>query len=67
VENKLIPIEENANKGYHYSITEEQMEEYSKLTLFEKLEWIEKTNQFIYSIQTDKEREMRRNIGNMEL
>jgi hypothetical protein len=35
--------------------------------LFEKLEWIEKTNQFIYSIQTEKERELRRNIGNMEL
>ena len=67
MENSLIPIKENANKGYHYSVTEEQMEEYCKLTLFEKLEWIEKTNQFIYSIQTDKEREMRRNIGNMEL
>ena len=67
MENSLIPIKENANKGYHYSVTDEQIEEYSKLTLLEKLMWIENTNQFIYSIQTDQEREMRRNIGNMEL
>jgi hypothetical protein len=57
----------NSKKGYRYTVTDAQIEQYGKLTLFEKFEWLEETNKFIYSLQTDDERMLRRNIGNMEL
>ena len=57
----------NPKKGYRYTVTDAQIEQYGKLTLFEKFEWLEETNKFIYSLQTDDERMLRRNIGNMEL
>ena len=57
----------NSKKGYRYTVTDAQIEQYGKLTLFEKFEWLEETNKFIYSLQTDDERKLRRNIGNMEL
>ena len=57
----------NFKKGYRYTVTDAQIEQYGKLTLFEKFEWLEETNKFIYSLQTDDERKLRRNIGNMEL
>jgi hypothetical protein len=64
---QIIPQEGNSKKGYHYSVTDDQIEQYSKLTLFEKLAWLETTNKFIYSLQNNVERSLRRNIGNMEL
>ncbi len=67
MDEKIIPKKENENKGYHYSVTDEQIAAYSKWTLYEKMRWIEETNKFIYSVQTPAERELRRNIGNMEI
>ena len=63
---KIIPKEGNSKKGYHYTVTDEQIAAYSKWTLLEKFRWLEESNKFIWSIQTPEERELRRNIGNME-
>lgn len=61
---KIIPKAENADKGFHYTVTEEQIQEHQKRSLKEIFEWLEKTNKFIYSLQTPEEREMARKIKN---
>ena len=64
---EIIPQEGNSKKGFHYSITDQQIAQYGKQTLLEKLAWLKETNKFIYSLQTTEERELRRNIGNMKM
>ncbi len=58
----IIPIAENADKGFHYTVTDEQIREHQQRSIKEIFEWLEKTNKFIYSIQTPEERERSRKI-----
>lgn len=60
----IIPKAENANKGFHYTVTDEQIREHKKRTLKEIFEWLEKTNKFIYALQTPEERDISRKIKN---
>ena len=61
----IIPIAENANKGFHYTVTDEQIREHQKRSVKEIFEWLEKTNKFIHSIQTPEERERMRKAKNL--
>ncbi len=63
---KISPKKENANKGFHYTVGDAQIEAYSKFSLIEKLTWLENTNKFIYMFQTPEERAMMRAIRNEE-
>lgn len=62
---KLIPKAENANKGFHYTVTEEQIAEHQKRSLKEIFEWLETTSKFIYQMQTPEERERMRRAKNV--
>jgi hypothetical protein len=58
----IIPKLENADKGFHYTVTQEQIQIHQKRSIKEIFEWLEETNKFIYSIQTVQERERSREI-----
>ena len=53
---KIKPKIENANKGFHYTVTEEQIREHQQRSVEEIFQWLETTNKFIYNIQTPEER-----------
>ena len=61
---EVKPKLENANKGFHYTVTDEQIREHQKRSLKEIFEWLEETNKLIYSLQTPEEREIARKIKN---
>ena len=60
----IIPKAENANKGFHYSVTDEQIAAHQKRSLKEIFEWLEKTTKFIYNLQTPEERKRLKDIKN---
>ena len=60
----IVPIKENENKGFHYTVTDEQIAAHQKRTLSEIFEWLETTSKFIYSLQTDEERKRMRAAKN---
>ena len=61
----IIPKAENADKGFHYTVTDEQIQEHQKRNVKEIFEWLEKTNKFIYAVQTPEEHERMRKAKNM--
>lgn len=63
----IQPKLENANKGFDYEVTDEQIKQHQQRTLKEILDWLENTNKFIYSIQTPEERERAKKIKRGEL
>jgi hypothetical protein len=63
---KIIPIKENENVGFHYTISDEQLEARSKMTTEEIINWVEETAQFIYEIQTPEERERMKKAKNFK-
>lgn len=50
------PKLENANIGFHYTVTDEQIAAHQKKSVEEILLWIEEISKFIYEIQTPEER-----------
>ncbi|MEI6508125.1 MAG: hypothetical protein WCO54_06540 [Bacteroidota bacterium] len=60
--NKIIPKKENEGKGFKYTVTDEQIREYAKWTLEEKLQWIFETNELLAKVQAPEERERARVI-----
>jgi len=54
---KIIPKAENADKGFHYTVSDEQIAAYAKWTIEEKLNWLTEMSMFIQSVQTPEERE----------
>jgi hypothetical protein len=58
----IKPKLENADKGYHYTVTPEQIEAYQKWSIQERLQWIWDTNVLLSKIQTPEERERARVI-----
>lgn len=53
---EIKPKLENANIGFHYTVTDEQIKTHQKKSIEEILLWIETTSQFIYEAQTPEER-----------
>ena len=64
---KLIPKAENADKGFYYTVTDEQIAEHQKRSVKEIFEWLETTNKFIYQMQTPAERERMKRAKNATL
>ena len=52
----IKPKLENAFKGFHYTVTEEQIKAHQQKSVAEILMWIEETSKFIYEAQTPEER-----------
>lgn len=61
---KLIPKSGNDGKGFHYTVSDEQIAAYAKWTLEEKIEWLEQTAKFADVYLTTDERDLIFNIGN---
>ncbi len=66
MKNEIIPKKENAGKGFHYTVTDEQIAEYAKWTIEEKMNWIVSTAGFINKVQTPEERKLSRQIKGKE-
>jgi hypothetical protein len=62
----LIPIKENENVGFHYTVSDEQLAARAKMTTEEIINWVEETAKFIYDIQTPEERERMRAAKNFK-
>ena len=52
----IKPKLENANIGFRYTVTDEQIAAHQKKSVEEILMWIEETSKFIYELQTPEER-----------
>ena len=52
----MTPKSENKNKGFDYSVTEEQIQQHQQRTISEIFHWLETTAEFIYQAQTPQER-----------
>lgn len=61
---KITPKKENEGKGFHYTVTEEQIRQHQSRSLEEIFRWLEETNKFIYSVQTPEERERMKKAKN---
>ena len=53
---EIKPKLENANIGFHYTVTDEQIKAHQAKSVEEILMWIEETSKFIYEVQTPEER-----------
>lgn len=42
--------------GYHYTVTDEQLEEFQKWSIEERLHWVVEVNHFLRLVQTREER-----------
>ena len=62
----IEPKIENANIGFHYSVTDEQIEAHGKRSVEEILMWLQETSRFIYEIQTPEERERLKRAKNFK-
>ena len=60
----IVPKKENADKGFHYTVTDEQIKEHQQRSIKEIFEWLENTSKFIYEMQTPEERERMRKAKN---
>ena len=52
----IKPKLENANIGFRYTVTDEQIAAYQKKSVEEILMSLEETSKFIYEVQTPEER-----------
>lgn len=59
---EIIPIKENENKGFHYTVTDVQIAEHRKRSIEEIFRMMEAHARFLYQIQTPEERERSRII-----
>ncbi len=55
------------NKGFSYTVEDEKIIEYMKLSVEDKLKWLEEINQFTRIFLTDKEREFREKLRKAEI
>ena len=54
---KLVPIKANEHKGFHYTVTDEQIAAHQKLSLHQIFEWLESTTRFVSKLQTTEEKQ----------
>jgi len=45
------------NRGYYYTVTEEQIQAHQKRTIADIFNWIESTNRFVHAVQTQNEKD----------
>lgn len=57
----------NQTKGFKYVYTKEKYERYSKLPAWQKLEWLEKMNRFLYDFMPQKSKEIREKLRTGEI
>lgn len=62
----ILPKAENADKGFHYTVSEEQIKEHQKRSVLDIFEWLEKTNKFIFEMQTPEERKKMKMVKNFQ-
>lgn len=55
------------SKGYSYTLEEEKIKSYMKLTTKQKLEWLEEINEITQKVLTEKEKEFRNKLRNGEI
>ena len=55
-EHTIIPKHENADNGYAYTVTDEQISAYAKWTIEERLQWVFDTYELVSQIQTPEEK-----------
>ena len=52
----LVPKTENQEKGYYFSVTDDEIRAHLARSCKDIFQWIETTNRFIYQAQTPQER-----------
>ncbi len=57
----------NSNKGFKYVYTKEKYDAYKKLPAWQKLEWLEKMNRFLYHFMPPKSKELREKLRKGEI
>jgi len=58
---------EKTIKGINYTIEEEKLIEYMKLSTEDKLNWLEEINEFTNMVLNDKEKEIREKLRKGEI
>ena len=53
---------QNQNRGYHFTVTQEQVTAHQKLTVSEVFDWLEKMNAFLFSVQTPAQRSIMKEV-----
>ncbi len=48
--------------GYHYTLENEKIKAYMKLSTEEKLKWLEEINEFTFPLLTEKQKEFRQKL-----
>jgi hypothetical protein len=54
-------------KGYSYTVEDEKILEYMKLTTEEKLQWLEEINAFTFAVLSDEEKLLRQKLRSGEI
>ena len=54
-------------KGYSYTLEEEKVIEYMKLSTEQKLKWLEEINAFTHAVLSDEEKLMRQKLRAAEI
>jgi hypothetical protein len=57
----------NEKKGYSYTVEDEKLIEYMKLSTEQKLEWLEEINDFTYAVLSDEEKLIRQKLRAAEM
>jgi hypothetical protein len=57
----------NEKKGYSYTVEDEKLIEYMKLSTEQKLEWLEEINSFTNSVLSDEEKLIRQKLRAAEI
>jgi len=57
----------NEKKGYSYTVEDEKIIEYMKLSTEQKLEWLEEINAFTHSVLSDEEKLIRQKLRAAEI
>lgn len=53
--------------GFSYTLEEEKIIEYMKLSTEDKLKWLEEINEFTYMVLNDREKEIRAKLRECEI
>ncbi|OQX21061.1 MAG: hypothetical protein BWK75_03980 [Candidatus Altiarchaeales archaeon A3] len=55
------------SKGIHYTVEDEKLIEYMKLSTEDKLNWLEEINEFTNMVLNDREKDMREKLRKGEI
>lgn len=56
----LTPKSENQNRGYFFSVSDDEIKEHMNRSTKDIFQWLESTNRFVNQLQTPKEKERSR-------